>query len=417
MSKTKKKIQLLQVASKSYLLISALLMILSSVGLYFYTKYLLQDEIEEELYSTHYRIEHRLSENKIFYNLPPVSEVEEVGELRPESLKDTIIYDPSQDEMEEFRELTSYKEINAKNYRITVRMLVVESKDILLAIVFSYIIILLLIFLTQFYFSKARDKILWAPFFTNLKRMKGFSLQSGYPIELVDSNILEFSELRQEIKGLMDKVTSDYQNLKQFTEDVSHELQTPLAIMQAKIENIINDQELDFALFQALSSFQNDMQRLVQLNKKLVLLTKLENKQFINAQELNFNELVNDTLLNFKELTPIPIELEEKKTVLLKADTHLIQVLCNNLISNAIKYCIPEGSVSILITEKSFSISNSGKTAALHPEKLFNRFYKEDKSMQSNGLGLAIVKKITDYYNYDIHYTFEDEKHIFKIEF
>tara|TARA_R110002020_G_scaffold362015_4_gene574451 strand:- start:194 stop:937 length:744 start_codon:yes stop_codon:yes gene_type:complete len=247
--------------------------------------------------------------------------------------------------------------------------------------------------------------------------MKGFSLQSGHPIELVDSNILEFSELRQEIKGLMDKVTSDYQNLKQFTEDVSHELQTPLAIMQAKIENIINDQKLDFALFQALSSFQNDMQRLVQLNKKLVLLTKLENKQFINAKELNFNALVNETLLNFKELTPIPIELDEKDTVLLKADIHLIQVLCNNLISNAIKYCAPEGSVSVLIKEKCFSISNSGKESALHPEKLFNRFYKEDKSMQSNGLGLAIVKKITDYYNYDISYEFVNKRHVFKIEF
>ncbi|HCO82466.1 MAG TPA: sensor histidine kinase, partial [Arenibacter sp.] len=156
-------------------------MVISTVALYFYVKQLMQREVEEELYSTRARVESSLRINKPPYSLPPVFEVEQVAQLGNEKVKDTIIYDPSQDEMEEFRELISYKSINGNYYRITVRNLIVESEDILIAIILSYMFIILLVFLIQFYFNRAKNKKLWDPFFRNLEAMKTFSLSSDTP--------------------------------------------------------------------------------------------------------------------------------------------------------------------------------------------------------------------------------------------
>src|SRR5665811_311373 len=109
------------------------------------------------------------------------------------------------------------------------------------------------------YFNRAKNVRLWTPFFLNLEAMKRFSLSSDVPIPLVESEILEFSDLNKEITTLTNKVRADYQNLKQFTEDVSHELQTPLAIIQAKIENIINGDNLNELQFGHLTSIQKDI--------------------------------------------------------------------------------------------------------------------------------------------------------------
>ena len=159
------------------------------------------------------------------------------------------------------------------------------------------------LFIFQFYLNKSNNKKLWSPFFHNLEQMKTFSLLSTNPIQLLDSEILEFSELNKEIALLTGKVRDDYENLKQYTEDVSHELQTPLAIIQAKIENIINDQSVTEVQFNQLTSIQKDIQRLTQLNKRLTLLTKLENQQFTYRENIDITALIDQIISNFNEIS------------------------------------------------------------------------------------------------------------------
>ena len=392
-------------------------MLISTVLLYFYVKNLLRVEIEEELFSTKARVETALAKKREIISLAPVVEVFGVESISTEILKDTSIYDPSQKEMEEFRELTSFKEINGGKYKITVRNLIVETDDILFAIVLSYTTIILLVFIFLFFFNKARNKKLWSPFFENLNIMKNFSLTSDDPIPLVDSEILEFSELNNEIAILTNKVRYDYKNLKQYTEDVSHELQTPLAIIQAKIENIINENNLNDIQFEHLTSIQKDIQRLTQMNKRLTLLTKIENNQFVNVERLNMKDLIKETVTNFQELSHVVIKMSDDADVWVEMDSYLAEVLCNNLISNAIKHSDADGTIEINSTGRQCSISNSGRGPIEHPENLYSRFYRESKAVKSTGLGLAIVKRICDLYDFKIDYTFQESKHIFTIMF
>jgi hypothetical protein len=415
MNNQTKKIGLLRKTSKTFLSIGVVLMLFSTVALYFYVRNLLQSEIEEELRSTEARIESSISGNNPIYQLPPMVEVIEVSNLGLEHLKDTLIYDPSQNEIEDFRELTTYSKINNHNYRITVRTLIVESEDILIAFIISYLIVILSVFVFLFYFNKSRTQKLWTPFFKNLEQMKLFSLTSDTPISLMDSDILEFSELNTEITTLTDKVRSDYKNLKQFTEDVSHELQTPLAIIQAKIDTIINGEELNDLQFEQLSSIQNDIQRLKQLNKKLGLISKIENDQFTNISLCNLNLILKDRIENLSELYPSEILFESNEDVVLLMDAHLAEVLCDNLLSNAIKYSLPNTPIKVILEKESFSVKNKGKRAILKPDQLFQRFYKESDEVKSTGLGLAIVKKICDLYDFQPSYRYTNNEHHFTI--
>jgi signal transduction histidine kinase len=417
MTKGGKKIRLIRKTSKPFLWVGFALMLLSTLILYFYVRNLLRNAVEEELFSTEARIEIALRQNNLPYALPPIVEIEKVNVLGTEKLKDTVIFDPSQDEMEAFRELTTFKEINGQNYRITVRNLIVESEDILIAVVLSYLIILLLVFVFLFYFNKKGNQQLWHPFFKNLEAMKRFTLGGTKPIELIESDILEFTELNAEITTLTNKVRSDYQNLKQYTEDVSHELQTPLAIIQAKIENIINENHLNDMQFGHLTSIQNDIQRLTQLNKRLTLLTKIENRQFVNEEVLMINDIVQTRILNFSELFPNKIAYLEQNPASIKIDRYLADILCDNLISNALKHSKGEEPVRVAVNGLSLSISNVGEGELKEPAKLFSRFYREDNTLKSTGLGLAIVEKICELYGFQIHYFFSEGRHVFKVDF
>lgn len=391
------------------------LMLLSIVALYFYTSYVMTGETEEELYSRQYRLENYLQTHEQPIKLEPVFNVEKVSVIKNETIKDTLIYDPSQQENEMFRELKSYKTINGQDYEITVRSMKAEAEDIVLGILFAFVVIIVLIFIIQYYFSQAWNKVLWKPFFNNLDAMKGFSLKSNQNLDLEDSDILEFSELKEEIDVLTRKVTSDYQNLKQFTEDVSHELQTPLAIMQAKIENLLDSEHINAKQFADFSSLQKDIQRLAQLNKKLVLLTKLENQQFQSTEKIELKNLVSETVDDFKELSKVPIHFTAEQQLIITADANLMEILVRNLVSNAVKYCAENGEITVELKDSQLVVRNSGNAPIKHPEKLFSRFYKESKNQKSNGLGLAIVKKICDKYGFGLNYDFREGKHVFQV--
>lgn len=412
-----KKTQLLREASTTFLGISAVLMIAGTVILYFYTKSLLGEEVEEDLYSTESRIENSLQNNNAPFSLFPAMEAKKTSELLQSSLKDTVIYDPYQEEDELFRELITYKSINGSFYKITVRNLVVESNEILVGIVITYFFIFSTAFLFLFYFNNKRNKKLWAPFFKNLEEIKNFSITSSIPPHFEESHILEFTELNKQISLLMNKVKDDYENLKQFTEDVSHEIQTPLAIMQAKIENLINEQGITEMEYEQFSSIQKDIQRLKQFNKRLTLLTKIDNNQFILTENVNINKAVQKNIEDFKELSPTKIEFYSDNELMAIMDPYLSEILCTNLVSNAIKHTKSDEPIKIAIQGNVLTVSNYGQNALKYPAKLFQRFYREAKNVQSSGLGLAIVKKICDLYGFSTDYDFQENRHIFKITF
>nr|WP_299342432.1 HAMP domain-containing sensor histidine kinase [Allomuricauda sp.] len=408
----------MQRTSWDFLLLSVVLCILTGLALFFYTRYLLDEELEEQLESRTAFVIAELEEGRQVTSIPPLMEIGTSDRRLEKSFRDTMLYDPFENEPELFRELTSTVELDEKIYHVIVRSHVIESDDVLEPIVASFISILAGAFFVLFFLNKKRNRKLWEPFFGSLTRLKSFSLQSDEPLIFPESNIQEFQELNQELVEITNKLKVDYRNLKQFTADMSHETQTPLAIIQAKVENIINQNDINSTQYGELTAIQKEIKRLSQLNANLILLAKIDNHQFPEQEPINLTRLLKEKIENFSTLTSQEFQLSVKKRPKsLMMNANLAHALLNNLLTNAVKYGDGDKPIFIHILHNELAIGNYGKKTLRNPEKLFDRFYKEGKHPKSNGFGLSIVKKICDHYGFDASYIFKENHHVFKVIF
>ena len=162
------------------------------------------------------------------------------------------------------------------------------------------------------------------------------------------------------------------------------------------------------------------MKRLTRVNKSLLLLAKIEGKQFPNNQAVLLNKIVRQSvndLYEIAEFKNIRISVEETAELSVQMDFSLANIVISNLLRNAIFHTASDGVVNIDISENTLNVNNTGESRPLNPEIIFTRFYKSEANRNGIGLGLAIVKAICDLYDFGISYRFEDNEHRFDIRF
>lgn len=391
---------------------------------YYSTKILYLEEADEVLvlHKKQFELEHAsiLKQSDIDkwneYNRDVKIEVDQ--QIKKDSLFDRLYFDPIELEDEPYRVLYAPISIEGKSYTLIVKTNLVEQEDLLehIAILFLTLSVLLL---AGFYFiTKRISKSLWKPFYDTLSQIEAFEIDKLHQPEFVHTNVEEFNRLNQSIASLIEKNTSIYKTQKEFIENAAHELQTPLAVFQGKIDNLLQDPSFTREQFNELISLSDNVSKLKRLNKNLLLLSKLDRDVYLEKNELSFNELLGKTLVFFKEQAEakgIQIEVKEEAVFHAKANAVLVEVLLNNLILNAIRHNVIGGELMIVLTKKSFTVVNSGIEQSLDNGKLFNRFSKINPSAKGNGLGLAIVKRIAELNNLTVEYAFKDNLHSFSV--
>jgi signal transduction histidine kinase len=273
---------------------------------------------------------------------------------------------------------------------------------------------------TVFFVNTTILRNVWRPFYENLEILKNFSVEDEQSIALLDTEVDEFKELNASLIKLTNKIKSDFNNLKEFTENASHEMQTPLAIMQSKSEILMQSTNLDRDQKQQIKSIYSATQRLSKLNKTLLLLSKIENQQFGGKEEILINDNIDKHLEIFEDFIDnknIKISKNYTSNVKLSANPMLFDMVISNLISNSIKHNIKNGNIDIITTDFFFSFSNSGEPISIASKSIFERFKKDSKSSDSFGLGLAIVKKVCDTNNWQINHSFVENQHVISIYF
>jgi len=321
---------------------------------------------------------------------------------------------------EMYRQLTSIENLPGKTVKIITRDSLVKNQDFILIITVSVAIVIFLLMITVYFVNTIIMRNVWNPFNENLEILKNFSLENSQPIHLQETNIDEFQELNQSLVKLTEKINSDYSNLKEFTENASHEMQTPLAIMQSKAEMLMQSENLSRSQLQQIKAIYLAGQRLSKLNKTLLLLAKIDNQQYKNKETIDINEAIERQLELFEDfIENKKLKLNKKSTLNTKIEVNplLFDMVISNLISNAIKHNIEHGNIDILTTDLFISISNSGIPPKLNSTTLFERFKKESSSSNSFGLGLAIVKKVCDNYYWKINHSFIENQHNITIYF
>ena len=414
--------KLIEKTRRSYIPYAILIFIISSTVIYFTLKRITTAKQDEKL-----KWDKELIAQKIKYDYPlPIFEVEDYKSTTPVRdtlyFKDTLIYQviSGVEKYELYRQLTSIENLHNRTYRIVTRNSLVRNQDYILVITLSVGIVVLLLMFTIYFVNTHVMRKAWLPFYENLQIVKNFSVEENKPIVLEESGIDEFEELNKSLTRLTDKIISDFNNLKEFTENASHEMQTPLAIMQSKSEMLLQSENLNKEQLQHIRAIYTSVQRLSKLNKTLLLLSKIENKQFTEKETINVNKVIEKHLEiyeDFLEDKGLTVEMKSAMEVKVEANPLLFDMVVNNLISNAIKHNIKGGNITISTTNLFVSVSNSGTRPKLDSSSLFERFKKDSKSSNSFGLGLAIVKKVCDNYHWKITHSYAEEQHNISIYF
>jgi signal transduction histidine kinase len=207
---------------------------------------------------------------------------------------------------------------------------------------------------------------------------------------------------------------------KEFIENASHEMQTPLAVLQSQLDLLLQDPDLTESQVAVIQSLYSVSSRLARLNRNLLLLAKLDHSQFKKTERIDFVQLLEKQLLYFRDLagdSGIDVSVEINHPLTVKANKTLLESLTNNLVMNAIRHNVEHGTIHIQVSHHTFSISNTGEETPLNKNKLFKRFAHSPETSKGNGLGLSIVAQICTLHGWKITYQYRDKKHTFITRF
>ncbi|MDR2497448.1 MAG: HAMP domain-containing histidine kinase [Tannerellaceae bacterium] len=338
----------------------------------------------------------------------------EDAEAFVETFQTTTVYFATELEKEEVRMLsTAFRcEPNGKYYRLRCFTSTVESDDLiknmlyLLAALWA-VLSLTVIIVCKVVISKANK-----PFYQTLAELRKFRLDNNTMIAFPETQIKEYRQLNEAVAELLSGNIAIFSDQKQFIENTSHELQTPLAAVIARMESMLEKHQASREDAQEIAGALSVLNRMKRLNASLLLLSKIKNRQFADSSPVDLRALLTSVMCELDELAAckqIAVETqgEASPTALMNED--LACILLTNLAKNAIAHNEPGGTIVLRYEPEAVIIANSGRESAVDP---FGRYRSDSKS---SGLGLSIAKAIADIYGIGLEYGYEGQMHRFTL--
>jgi signal transduction histidine kinase len=403
------------------LLVMVIVFLLSATSTYLWTNYVLIREMDGDLSGIRHTIQDYYTQ---YHQLPPAGYAldeeqvtyEPVGqEMNTDEFTLVTRYSQREQKMHNFRQLIFTLHAGDRLYKVTIAKplegLHHLSRAILLVSLATILITIVAFLLT----NRILLRRLWQPFYDALHAMQHFKLGYTKDLHFPATTTEEFVFMNDSLGMAARKAEEDYLLLKEFTENASHELQTPLSIIRSKLEMLIQDEHLSHGQSEIARSAFAAIKKLSRLNQSLLLLTKISNQQFNNLEEIPLKERIEDKLQQFRELwqtSGINVSSRLSPAMIL-ASPDLIDILLNNLFSNASNHNIPQGDIDIELQPRQLTISNTGLALGLDPRRMFSRFYKGEQHTGHNGLGLSIIKQICEVTSLRPSYQFSGNRHSF----
>lgn len=317
-------------------------------------------------------------------------------------------------------QLTTFHKIDAVYYQITSHTFMIIADNIYLNGIFmvfawTFIFLISMVIIS----SEVISGYILSPFNSTLQSIQRFTINQKTDFKFEKTSTLEFQELNIFLQKMTEKAKKDFTVLKEFSENASHELQTPIAVIKAKIE-LLMQSRLDEQQLIKLTSMMDELEKLSKINQSLTLLTTLENFENKKNSPINISAIVEETIISFSDLMEmknISLRKKIKKEVIIQMDETLGRILMNNLFSNAIRHNLINGEIEVEITAAKMRIKNTGNPPLVPTEELFERFKKDNQSLNSIGIGLSIVKKICEIFHHSISYTSISSFHVLEIKF
>lgn len=345
----------------------------------------------------------------------------EYAERRPHIVyADSMIYIAEKDETEPARILTSiFQDSEGEFYQLKVFTPTFEKHDlmeaILMWVILLYSVLLISIILIIAWVLYANFK----PLRKLLKWLDAYRIGTNNVPLKNNTKITEFKRLNESLLRYVTRAEVTFEQQKQFIGNASHEMQTPLAICRNRLEMLIEETDFSDAQQEEIIKIYQTIERLIRLNKTLLLLSKIDNYQYLDKKEVNIGALITGYIEDYKEMFEplgITVDIERKGDFLLYIDESLATILASNLLKNAYIHNKTGGYIRLLITPSYIEIANtSHNVEPLDHTKIFERFYQGDKKENSTGLGLSLVSAICRNAALNIEYSFDEPLNIFRI--
>ncbi len=416
--------KLINKTTRSFLFACLIATVIGGILCYIFLRKVLDDEVTEQLLLQKMKIEKQVLRNgqlpDNFLSLIDSIWIQPASQPIPELIKDTTFYASAEHELLDCRQISFGIQTDKGYFKVNIRKTLYESDELMIALFIVFTGVMLLLVSMLFFVNYRVSRRIWQPFYETLNLLQTFKITQKESLAFHTTDIQEFQTLQKNLSALTEQVRREYQSLKSFTENASHELQTPLAVIGSNLELLLQDNNLTEAQMQQMGYLIEYLGKLSKLNQTLLLLTKIENRQFDTAQSIDFSACLQDKLnlldvwIQHKNLQ---VNTSIQPQVTLQINEFLADVLLNNLLSNAIKYNLQEGEIVIELTWNFLLIKNKGVRPTIPTEQLFERFKKDSAHAESMGLGLALVKQICDTYHFEVTYLYKNGWHIVTVNF
>lgn len=353
-----------------------------------------------------------------FYKFTPISEEE--GRHYRQVFYDATVYIELEDEDEPVRVMcTAFRMPDGQYYELKLMISILERDDMVEAMLW-YLGALFLLFLIC---TSIGIQLVLKGVFRPLHRLLDWlhCIQPGKEVPPLDNptKIREFRQLSDAALDMGNRSYKAYEEQKQFIENASHELQTPLAIVRGKVELLAESEGMMEQQMEQLDEIYATLGRAVKLNKSLLLLSRIENGQYTEMEDVSVDEILDELLPDLMDIYEHKqvrlIRKREEQPFIIRCNHSLAQILVSNLVKNSLLHNREEGELQVLTTPTSLVIKNTGDVP-LDGEKLFRRFYHGmDGKKDSTGLGLAIARSIALSSSLKLTYEWQDGMHTFRL--
>ena|SRR5690554_3902432 len=376
-------------------------------------------ELERQLDSYAEKLKNGKAPDRLERDRLEITELPLETALQPLYVRDTLAWHDQLEQMERQLKASRSYLINGKHYYLATYNIVIETGDITETVVQTMVAIFILLLIFIAVTGRIVSKKILSPFHGSLEKIKFFTFKENEPLVFAPSKTEEFVKLNDFLHKMSVQLLKDYRVMKEFSENISHEIQTPVSVVRGKLELLL-DSPIDEKQASLIESAHHANEKVARIVGSLAVLARLENHEFTFSEEIDFSSKVNQSIKDFEELIAIKSISMEKNIqpgVLINIHPNMAEMLLQNLLSNAIKHNVKDGMIFIRLGPNMLEVVNSGQEPQEDVDNFFQRFKKGNGNHDSIGLGLSIVKQICIVNGFEIDYSYRQPHHWVQISF
>ena len=409
--------KLLTKTSLNFISASVLFFLVGSMAMYFSVRNIIAEDLQNRLLQQKNEFIFTAQQKKVTDLTSELVFVQEIKKEQLNSFSDTVFI--INDQYILYRKLQFTYLQDKQQYKVSILQSQSQSDLLIVKIVIMNVGFAVLFFLIVFFVNRKSIKNALKVFYSTIRKLEDFEVSKAEELSLDTAEVDEVKKLNAVFEKMSEQIRQDFEAQKQYTENVAHELQTPLAIISSKADELMQADNLSKQQMEQLALLMETTNRLSKINQALIFLTKIDNRFYREGATFSLNDLIKEKLTLFEEVIKeknIQLEVDLSDITHIYMDKYLAETMVINLLKNAIVHNEQGGLLHIKLANQSLIITNSGKALTFVESNIFKRFIRSDHNKKSLGIGLSIVKRICELYNFTVNYQFK-EKHIFTIYF